>query len=115
MVTVALIGADGAGKTTVSSRLEGVLGVPVKSIYMGVNLHSSGTMLPHTRLLLTLRRRRAATDPSAISDIKTDKPPPQTVVGRSAAALRSSLRLANWLAEESYRHALAGYYRRRGA
>ena len=114
MFTVALIGPDGAGKTTISSRLEAELGVPVKSIYMGVNLHSSSVMLPHTRLLLDLRRRRRGAGSSDLSDIKTEKAPPRTAAGRAGAATRAALRLTNWLAEEWYRQAVSAYHTRRG-
>ena len=58
MVTVALIGPDGSGKTTISDRLQTELGLPVTSIYMGVNMHRAGVLLPHTRLLVAVRRRR---------------------------------------------------------
>jgi thymidylate kinase len=112
--TVALIGPDGAGKTTVSGKLETELSLPIKSIYMGVNLHSSGTMLPHMRLILLLRRRFQGADPSATSDLMTFRPSPATVIGRCAAAARSGVRLTNWLAEEWYRQAVAAYYTRRG-
>jgi thymidylate kinase len=113
--TVALIGPDGAGKTTISSRLEAELGLPIKSIYMGVNLHSSGVMLPHTRLLLALRRRSRNPDPNAVSDLETHKEPPKTLTRRSASAVRSGLRLTNWVAEEWYRQMIAAYHTRRGA
>ena len=115
MFTVALIGVDGAGKTTVGSLLEAELGLPVKTIYMGVNLHSSSVMLPHTRALLAIRRRKGGTDPEAVSDIKTYKPPPETPIARFGAAVRSGLRLTNWLAEEWYRQAVAASYTRRGS
>jgi thymidylate kinase len=111
--TVALIGLDGAGKTTVSNELEAELGLPVKSIYMGVNLHSSRTMLPHMRLILVLRRLRGA-DPTATSDIKSSRDAPNTLIGRFATAARSGVRLTNWLAEEWYRQSVAAYYTRRG-
>ena len=114
MFTVALIGLDGAGKTTVSNKLEAELALPVKSIYMGVNLHSSDTMSPHMRLIFLLRRWMQGVDGSATSDLKTYRPPPATLIGRCAAAVRSGLRLTNWLAEEWYRQAVATYYTRRG-
>ncbi len=95
MVTVALIGPDGSGKTTISDRLQTELGLPVTSIYMGVNMHRGGVLLPHTRLLVAVRRRRWGDDPEAASDI-------------------SSVRLANWLAEEAYRFWVAHRQTRRG-
>ena len=114
MVTVALIGPDGSGKTTVSDRLQTELGLPVRSIYMGVNMHASDVLLPHTRLLVALRRRGRGDDPEATSDIETVRPRPTTVSRRGLASVRSSLRLANWLAEESYRLWVARRHTRRG-
>ena len=114
MLTVALIGPDGSGKTTVSDRLQTELGLPVRSIYMGVNMYASDVLLPHTRLLVAMRRLARGDDPEAASDIETFKPPPATVPQRAVASARSSLRLANWLAEESYRLWVARRNTRRG-
>jgi thymidylate kinase len=114
MVTVALIGPDGSGKTTVSDRLQTELGLPVTSIYMGVNMHRAGVLLPHTRLLVAVRRRRWGDDPEAASDIETSRPAPVTVPRRALASVRSSVRLANWLAEEAYRFWVAHRQTRRG-
>jgi thymidylate kinase len=112
--TVALIGPDGSGKSTIRRRLETELGLPVTSIYMGVNLHSSNVMLPHTRLILALRRLSVGDDASAMSDLKTFKPPPTAVLRRAAASVRSGLRLASWLTEELYRLSVARRHTRRG-
>jgi hypothetical protein len=60
MFTVALIGPDGAGKTTIGRRLEHALPRPVKYIYMGVNLDSSNVMLPTTRLVKAIKRALGA-------------------------------------------------------
>jgi thymidylate kinase len=113
--TVALIGPDGAGKTTVAARLPDVLPLPMKSIYMGVNLETSGLMLPTTRLVLALRRRRGG---------KPDMVASAEPRGRAAIAngggrrikqeARAGLRLANWLAEECFRQIVAAFYMRRG-
>jgi thymidylate kinase len=114
MLTVALIGADGSGKTTVSDRLQTELGLPTRSIYMGVNMYRSEVLLPHTRLLVALRRRKHGDDPEAASDIQRFRPAPTTVPRRALASARSSLRLANWLAEEAYRLWVARRHTRRG-
>jgi thymidylate kinase len=113
MITVALIGPDGAGKTTITRALREQLGLPVQSIYMGVSLDSSGLMLPTTWLVRRLRRarratpKRAAVDASARSDASA-------IVSRGVAGARSALRLLNWLVEEWFRQAVAWYYKRRG-
>jgi thymidylate kinase len=115
--TVALIGPDGAGKTTLARRLEQELPMPAHYLYMGVSADSSDRMLPTTRLAHALKRRRGAApdtagppDPAAV-----EKPQPKSAVKRARRSVRSALRLTNQLAEESYRNYLAWRYRRRGA
>jgi thymidylate kinase len=115
--TVALIGPDGAGKTTLARRLEQELPMPAHYLYMGVSADSSDRMLPTTRLAHALKRRRGAApdttgppDPAAV-----EKPRPKSAVKRARRSVRSALRLTNQLAEESYRNYLAWRYRRRGA
>ena len=60
MTTVALIGADGAGKTTVARRLPDLLPVPVRYLYMGVSTDSSNVMLPTTRVTRRIKRATGA-------------------------------------------------------
>lgn len=108
-LTVALVGPDGAGKSTVTALLEQAgLPRPVKRIYMGLNLESSSLMLPTTRLLMAARRNRGgrAEDPSAeLSE--------GTAPGWRRAA-RDSARLTAWMAEEWLRFLVAAGYGRRG-
>src|SRR5437667_23836 len=64
--TVALIGPDGAGKTTIGRRLEKSLPLPVRYLYMGVNAEASNALLPTTRVLrapapLLWRRKQEGT------------------------------------------------------
>ena len=53
MVSIALVGADGAGKTTIARELERAADPPVKYIYMGVNTSAS-----NVALLLMMKRQR---------------------------------------------------------
>lgn len=114
--TVALIGPDGAGKTSIARRLERELGVPAKYLYMGVSRESSSHMLPTTRIVRAIKRRRGAPP-------DTGGPPdstrPREAAGsrrpRAVRVLRSGARLVNQLAEESYRELLARYHVRRGS
>ena len=57
MFSVAIIGGDGAGKTTIGRRLERLSPLPAKYLYMGTSLRSSNHALPTSRLVLLLKRR----------------------------------------------------------
>lgn len=111
-LTVALIGPDGAGKTTVSRALPDLLGMPVHYVYMGVNLEASTVMLPTTRLALELKRRRGArTDMVARSARGSSEGRKKSGPLKSA---KSALRTVNWIAEEWYRQLIARRYLRQG-
>jgi thymidylate kinase len=114
--TVALVGPDGAGKTTVARRLEEVLPFPVEYLYMGVNPDSSNRLLPTTRAVHALRRRRGAKpDTSGPRDSGAVGPRvPRGRVQRVTRSTRSVVRLGNRLAEEWHRAIVASVHRRRG-
>ena len=112
---MALIGPDGAGKTTISRRLEGMLPRPVKYLYMGVNLDSSNMMLPTSQALRAIKRALGAPpDVAGPPDSRRVKPPPKSVFKRILVEVKSILRLINQLSEEWFRQGLAWYYQRRG-
>jgi thymidylate kinase len=115
--TVALIGPDGAGKTTVARELEALLPVAVTYLYMGVNPDSSNHLLPTTRLVHAIRRARGATpDKDGPRDSqRPERAPPKGALRRSLQSARSFLRIGNRLAEEWHRALLASLYRRRGS
>lgn len=115
MISVAIIGPDGAGKSTISESLEGAaMPAPVKRIYMGVNLESSGLMLPTTRLALAVKKARGRRSdmvaPSTRAPGTTGSPVKRAVTGGAR-----TVRLLMWLAEEWFRQLVALYHRSRGS
>lgn len=109
MFSVALIGPDGAGKTTLTRRLEESRLLPFRYLYMGVNLEASVVALPTARLAGLLKRRvnrgRSASGPL----------PPATPGGRGVRArLRAVARLGNRLVDEWYRQLVSWYLQLRG-
>ena len=111
--TVALIGCDGAGKTTVARTLEEQTDLPLRYVYMGVSVESSNHTLPTTRLMHRIKRARGA--PPDTAGPREPKPQaPASLPRRVKRSVRSSLRLANRLAEEWYRQGIAWRARRRG-
>ena len=111
MPWVALIGPDGAGKTTIARRLAKSGVFRVKYLYMGSNVYSSHVALPTTRLVGYLKpwllRRPGPWSPSAES--RQDKGRP-----RPTKWLWFSLRLVNRLAEEWYRQLVFWWYQGQG-
>ncbi len=115
MFTVALIGPDGAGKTTIARRVERTLPLRIKYVYMGVNPDSSNYLLPTTRVIHRMKRARGAKpDRSGPPDLNRTKPRPTGLLKRFASGLKSSLRLTNRVGEEWFRQALAWYYLHKG-
>jgi thymidylate kinase len=111
--TVALIGCDGAGKTTVARALEHATGLPVRYLYMGVSAESSNRQLPSSRIAHAIKRRAAATRRHAPTAVGQAHRPRGAHRARRAA--RSALRLANRLAEEWYRQLIAQAILTRGS
>jgi thymidylate kinase len=115
MFTVALIGPDGAGKTTIGREVETTLSIPVKYVYMGINLDSSSLVLPTTRLLLEIKRAMGRRpDLAGPPDPNRIKPRPKNIIRRILDDLKSSLRLASRLSEEWFRQFVVWFYQRRG-
>jgi len=119
MFTVALVGGDGAGKTTVAERLEGTLPFPTKYLYMGLSTHSGNLALPTTRLVryVKLRAHRKAAE-------KEGRVPAEVVsshdlhYGGGGEVKRGKLwvaaRFLNRLAEAWYRQILSLGYQVQG-
>jgi thymidylate kinase len=105
--TVALIGCDGAGKTTVARALERTPDLPVRYLYMGVSAESSNRRLPSTRIAHAVKQR-------GITQRLPRRAGAPGLPRRTCRAGRAGLRLANRLAEEWYRQLIAQAYVARG-
>lgn len=109
-LTVAFVGADGAGKSTVTARLATMeLGRPVKVIYMGVNLEASSLMLPTTRLLLAVKRARGGRADMVASPLRD-----LGTTHRRTSSVKETARLGVWMTEEWLRLAVAAHHVLRG-
>jgi thymidylate kinase len=116
MTTVALIGADGAGKTTVARLLPALLPVPVRYLYMGVSADSSNISLPTTRIARRVKRALGA-PPDTAGPPSHDRPKrrQKSFLKRRLSDGRAALRLGNRFAEEWYRQWRAWRWERTGA
>ena len=111
MATVAIIGADGSGKSTVCRALIRNSQLPLKYVYMGVNLDAGSVMLPTTRLIRWLKRRHSPSAVSRASGPAQRLDPPSRSLRRE---LKSLLRTGHWLTEEWCRQLSAWVYELRG-
>jgi thymidylate kinase len=114
MLSVAIIGPDGAGKTTICQQINDTLSLPSKYVYMGVNLGSSNILLPTSRIIVGIRRLLGPTSQPSRSLSQTVNGTRKSMPKRFVAWVRSYLRLLNLLSEESFRHLLVWYYQRCG-
>ena len=112
---VAIIGADGAGKSTVARKLCDAHPLSMKYIYMGASLEASNISLPTSRLLVTMKRRRLAqisTDYDRLppAALMTDAMSARLPTGKAVKAFG----VINRIAEEWYRQFFVWYYTWRG-
>jgi thymidylate kinase len=115
MFTVALIGPDGAGKTSVCHALEQELPWPTKYVYMGVGHESANITLPTTWLSSRTAKIRGVKTTYGGRRIEDRyKRRPQGTVRRVLADVKSAVGLANQLAEEWFRQAVVTFHRVRG-
>ena len=123
MCTVALVGADGAGKSTIGRRLAATLPLPIKYLYMGDNADSANRLLPTTRLIRLLRRvasrrrgdrQHVGSSAGAPPGVRPAAPRPRGIRAHLTAATKATYHLVNQLAEEWFRQTLAWYYQVRG-
>jgi len=113
MFSVALIGPDGAGKTTLTARLRQSSAIPVKCLYMGINIEASDHALPTSRLVAYFKRRQK----TEFGEYRCgdDSPPGGGNAKRGLGGwLWATGRLINRLLEEWYRQLLSWGYQFRG-
>jgi thymidylate kinase len=101
MASIAIIGPDGAGKTTLTRMLESSGMLPFRYLYMGVDLNASNIALPTSRLF----QRMKARDNGAHAAGR-----PASVRGGG----RATVRLLALIAEEWFRQFVSWYYQARG-
>ena len=109
MATIAFVGPDGTGKTTITRRLADSGLLPFKYLYMGVNLDASNVTVPTVRLAAKLKRRLRPTPPNGSPAVGARS------FGSSIAEWAwSTARLGNHLVDEWYRQFVSWYYQARG-
>lgn len=113
MTAVALVGPDGAGKTTVGRRLAEDGHLKVEYLYLGVNPDASNRMLFTTRLIAWSKRRRGTGGEHGPPDGVDEMFRPDRRVS-FAKELKSTIRVVNQIADEWYRQAIAEMMQRRG-
>jgi thymidylate kinase len=111
MSSITLIGPDGAGKTTITRRLETSGLLPFKYLYMGVSISSSNTALFTSRLAERFKRRSRGA--AASSHRESSEPSRRGKVG-FRHRLRAAARLTNRLADAWFRQGISWYYQLRG-
>ncbi len=108
MFSVALVGPDGVGKTTIARHLEARAAFPVRYLYMGDNPAASNVTLPTTRWWKARMRKAGA---ETVANTMRRRGP----VRRARRAVRKTLGFANRIGEELYRQAVASRWARGGA
>jgi len=116
MTTVALVGGDGAGKTTVAEMLMADFPGRVKYLYMGASAASANVALPTTRIAYALkvrrerkRRKLRGEDPSGPVSLHGIEHR-----GDRRGRILATARMFNRMAEEIVRQVLSWTYQARG-
>lgn len=116
MFTVALIGGDGAGKTTIANSVIRSSGLPMKYLYMGLSTRSSNHALPTSRMVLFLKqhlyKKRAKKSAEQLPD---EMPASQLEYSEETHGwVWNTARFLNRLAEAWYRQFISIGYQMRG-
>lgn len=114
--SIAIVGPDGSGKTTVAKRLMEAYPAPMKYVYMGAALQSANVTLPTSRLLLRLKRKSYDRAVQEGRHVETGGASPHNVEFTKIQKnwVARDLALANLIAEEWYRQLVSWIYKIRG-
>jgi thymidylate kinase len=119
MFTVALIGPDGSGKTTVAKNVMSSCEMPMKYLYMGRNVHASNVLLPTSRLVQLvrgyLRHKCEGVEGGKLQAVNAYVQQPEEWWNHDKRGrIFATVRLANRLAEEWFRQMISWFYQVRG-
>ena len=118
MATIALIGADGSGKTTIADMLLESPPVRMKYLYMGLNIESSNYALPTSRLIYYLKLLKYKKKNKDLKDVKLKNMSLHELDDNRSVDKRNKLgavaRLLNRLAESWYRQLISWVFQLRG-
>jgi thymidylate kinase len=118
VTAVALIGGDGAGKTTIAEHLTTSGHFKAKYMYMGISAQSGDRLLPTSRLVLWAKRRayRRRTRERTGRDPATTRIPAEhyEYATREHVGVWVAARLINRFAEAWYRQVVSLSYQARG-
>jgi thymidylate kinase len=116
MSTVAFIGGDGAGKTTIANAVIQSSGLPMKYLYMGLSTRSSNLALPTSRLVLFLKQRRYKKKKQKSTSSSPDEMPTSELEysENTHGWVWNTARFLNRLAEAWYRQLISTIYQMRG-
>lgn len=114
--SVALIGGDGAGKTTIATHLEQHFQIPIKRMYMGLNTQSSNFSLPTSRIAHLVKKYSYKKNAKEAGEIPTDEIPPYYFEHRNTKRnlIWRVARFFNRLAEVWYRQIISKWYQLKG-
>ncbi|MGB5847052.1 MAG: hypothetical protein WBH40_01115, partial [Ignavibacteriaceae bacterium] len=118
MATIALIGADGSGKTTIAKMLLASPPAKMKYLYMGLNIESSNYALPTSRLIYYLKLLKYKKKNKNFKDVKLKNLSLHNIEEDRTVDKRGKLgafvRLANRMAEAWYRQIISWIFQLSG-
>lgn len=118
MSTIALIGADGSGKTTIANRLLTDQPIKLKYLYMGLNIESSNHSLFTSKLIYYYKVRKYKKKLGIKGSLKKQNLSLHDLnderTSDSRGKLGATFRTLNRVAEQSYRQIIAWIYQLKG-